>query len=120
MTRSDPDNQTPAGSAMPQIVGRKQQRRLEARRRPERNIWFGLGMFGLVGWAIAVPTLIGVAVGAWIDHRWPSRYSWTLMLMLLGVAVGCLHAWQWVHRESELDEPPVSPPHRDQQAKGRP
>lgn len=109
----------PAGSEMPEIVGRKQRRRLAARRRPERNIWFGLGMFGLVGWSIAVPTLIGVAVGAWIDHRWPSRYSWTLMLLLLGVALGCLNAWQWVHRESELDEPPTGISRRDQQAKGK-
>ncbi len=88
---------------MPQIVADKQQRRLAARRRPDRTIWFGLGMFGLVGWSIAVPTLLGVAVGVWIDQRWPSRYSWTLMLLLAGVGVGCLHAWRWVHQESELD-----------------
>jgi ATP synthase protein I len=119
MAPSDPDNQKPAASALPEIVGRKQQRRLEARRRPERNIWFGLGMFGLVGWSIAVPTLIGVALGAWIDHRWPSRYSWTLMLLLLGVAIGCLHAWQWVHRESELEEPPAGALRGDQPAKDR-
>jgi len=88
---------------MSELVGRKQKRRLAARRRPERTIWFGLGMFGLIGWSIAIPTVLGVAVGVWIDHRWPSDYSWTLMLMLLGVAVGCTNAWGWVHRESEPD-----------------
>jgi ATP synthase protein I len=62
-----------------------------------------LGMFGLVGWAVAIPTLIGIAVGIWIDKRWPSPYSWTLMLLVIGVVVGCLNAWYWVRRESRRD-----------------
>jgi ATP synthase protein I len=80
-------------------VAAKQQRKMRARREGDRSVWFGLGMFGLVGWSVAVPTLIGVAVGLWIDSRWPSRFSWTLMLLVLGVAVGCLNAWWWVQRE---------------------
>jgi ATP synthase protein I len=78
----------------------KQERKLEARRRGERSAWFGLGMFGLVGWSVALPSLVGVAIGLWIDTRWPSRFSWTLMMLFAGVAVGCLNAWWWVQRES--------------------
>ncbi|MGD9856613.1 MAG: AtpZ/AtpI family protein [Planctomycetaceae bacterium] len=88
------------------VVARKRRRRLAARGGPERTIWFGLGMFGLIGWSVAIPTLIGVAVGVAIDYRWQSRYSWTLMLMLLGVALGCLNAWRWVRRESTLEPIP--------------
>ena len=29
--------------------------------------------------------------------------SWTLTLLLIGVAVGCLNAWYWVKQESERD-----------------
>ncbi len=65
-------------------------------------------MFGLVGWSVAIPALIGVALGMWIDFRRPSQYSWTLMLMLIGIALGCLNAWRWVHRESEIGTPPNS------------
>ena len=54
-------------------VETKQTRKLEARREGERSAWFGLGMFGLVGWSIVVPTLTGIALGLWIDDRWPSR-----------------------------------------------
>jgi ATP synthase protein I len=81
-------------------VARKEARKVQARRRKDRSVWFGLGMFGLVGWSVAIPTLIGVAVGLWIDRTWPSGYSWTLMLLILGLAVGCLNAWQWVKKES--------------------
>ena len=81
-------------------VGEKEARKLKARAEKDRSVWFGLGMFGLVGWSVAIPTLIGIAVGIWIDTTWPGPYSWTLMLLFIGVIVGCLNAWYWVKRES--------------------
>jgi len=85
---------------LPHEVGKKERRKLAARSSSDKSIWFGLGMFGLVGWSVAIPTLIGIAVGVWIDATWPSRYSWTLMCLVAGVAVGCMHAWYWVKRET--------------------
>lgn len=82
-------------------IERKEIRKKKARREKERSVWFGLGMFGLVGWSVAIPTIAGVAVGLWIDTRWPGRISWTLTLMSAGVIVGCLNAWRWVSRERE-------------------
>jgi ATP synthase protein I len=81
-------------------VGAKESRKMKGRREKDRSIWFGLGMFGLIGWSVAIPTLIGVAVGMWIDTTWPSRFSWTLMLLFIGVILGCVNAWHWVKRES--------------------
>lgn len=84
-------------------VSAKETRKMKARREKDRSVWFGLGMFGLVGWSVAIPTLIAVAVGVWIDLRWPSRFSWTLMLLFVGVVLGCMNAWYWVKRESGHD-----------------
>ena len=84
-------------------VGAKESRKMKGRREKDRSIWFGLGMFGLIGWSVAIPTLIGVAVGIWIDHTWPSRFSWTLMLLFIGVILGCVNAWHWVKRESRRE-----------------
>jgi ATP synthase protein I len=64
----------------------------------------GLGLFGLVGWSVAVPTLLGLVLGRWIDATWPSRISWTLTLLLAGVLVGCLNAWRWVSQERRAIE----------------
>jgi len=80
-------------------VGRREARKLRARRDERKGIWFGLGMFGLVGWTVSIPILIGIAVGLWIDSRWPGPVSWTLIFLFIGVVLGCLNAWYWVSRE---------------------
>ncbi|MBE9167147.1 AtpZ/AtpI family protein [Pleurocapsales cyanobacterium LEGE 06147] len=77
----------------------KSARKRQGRQEEEYSIWYGLGLFGFVGWSIAIPTLIGIAIGIWIDTHYPSRYSWTLMLLLIGVIIGCLNAWYWIERE---------------------
>lgn len=92
---------TPDG--LTEKVGAKENRKMKARREKDRGVWFGLGMFGLVGWAVAIPTVIGIGLGIWVDTKWPSRYSWTLMFLITGVLVGCLNAWYWVKRESKED-----------------
>ncbi|MFP3870186.1 MAG: AtpZ/AtpI family protein [Syntrophobacteria bacterium] len=84
-------------------VGSKELRKLKARREEQRGIWFGLGMFGLVGWSVAIPTLIGIAVGVWLDCTFADGYSWSLMGLFIGVVLGCLNAWYWVKRESRRD-----------------
>ena len=81
-------------------VEHKQKRKERARREERRGIWFGMGMFGLVGWSVSIPTVLLLALGIWIDARTGSPYSWTLMLLVVGIAVGCLNAWYWVKRES--------------------
>ena len=72
--------------------------KIRARRQGDQTIWFGLGVFGVVGWSVAIPTLAGVALGLWIDRMWPSQFSWALMLLIGGVMLGCLNAWFWVKK----------------------
>lgn len=84
-------------------IGRKAERKEKARSERGRGVWFGLGMFGLVGWAVAVPTLLGIMLGLWLDSQLPTRFSWTLTLLFIGVVLGCINAWYWVHRESQRD-----------------
>lgn len=81
-------------------VGRTEERKVRARKEKDRGVWFGLGMFGLVGWSVAVPTVAFLALGVWIDGSYPSRFSWTLMLLFVGVVLGCLNSWYWIKRES--------------------
>lgn len=91
------------GNALIDTVHRKETRKQRARREGERGLAYGFGLFGLVGWSVAVPTLLGIGLGVWIDTRSAGPYSWTLMLMIAGVVVGCLNAWYWVRRETERE-----------------
>lgn len=85
-------------------IGRKAARKLRARHERDRGLWFGLGMFGLIGWSVAVPTLAGAALGLWLDRLFASGIRWTLSLLLAGVALGCLNAWLWIRREQRQDD----------------
>jgi ATP synthase protein I len=86
-------------------VGAQAARKLKAQRSTTKSIWFGLGMSGLVGWSITVPTLIGAALGLWVDKHYPGSYSWTLMLLLIGLIIGCSNVWHWVNSEyAEMQE----------------
>jgi len=80
---------------------------LKARRRKTRSPLAGFGLFGLIGWSIVVPTLIGVAIGRWLDRSQPGERSWTLVFLVAGISLGCLIAWRWVrqeHREIENEQ----------------
>jgi len=101
-----PDPRAPrnAREEMLGAVARKGARRERSRREGRHGIGYGLGMFGLVGWSVAIPTVLGIALGVWIDRATGSPYSWTLMLMLAGVLLGCLNAWYWLRKEAGLDD----------------
>lgn len=88
--RTEPDLAT--------TIAAKAARKIEARR-DQQGVWFGLGMMGLVGWSIVVPTLCGAALGIWLDKHHPGEHAWTLALLVGGLTIGCLNAWHWVVKE---------------------
>ena len=81
-------------------IGAQAARKLKARGNAQ-SVWFGLGMMGLVGWSVVIPTLLGTALGIWLDSRATGSYSWTLMLLIIGLIVGCLNAWYWVDKQDK-------------------
>jgi len=106
-----PPAPAPGGPTLADQVGAKAARKLKARRSATPGVWFGLGMMGLIGWSVVVPTLLGAALGLWLDqhHHQSGGRSWTLALLVAGLTIGCFNAWHWVAREDqamhdELDE----------------
>lgn len=100
MTEKKQIHESKPGSPFSQEVGTRATRKLKARR-SSQGVWYGLGMMGLVGWSVAVPTLIGVAAGIWLDNRYQGARSWTLTLLIIGLFVGCLNAWHWLSKEDK-------------------
>jgi ATP synthase protein I len=99
MTRRPADAMPEETSAFAEEIGRKAARKLEAQRHPAPGVWFGLGTMGLIGWSVVVPTLLGTALGLWLDRHHAGAHSWTLALLVAGLALGCLNAWRWVANE---------------------
>lgn len=82
------------------VVGEKEERKLKAQR-DNKSVWAGLGLFGMIGWSIAVPTILGAALGIWLDKSSKEEFSWTLSLLVAGLMLGCVIAWNWVQKENK-------------------
>lgn len=76
--------------------------KLKARRDASSKVWFELGIIGLIGWAVALPTLLGTIIGLFIDNNYAGNISWTLTLLIIGLLTGCLHAWHWMANEENM------------------
>ena len=102
------DHEPPPDKKLPEqaqnLIGRVEVRAariLRARGGGGSPAWRAMALVGLIGWTVVLPMLIGVLVGAWIDRTWPSRYSWTLMLLVGGLGFGCVTAWTRIREEQD-------------------
>jgi ATP synthase protein I len=101
MTDEAQDKLSKPKPSLSQDVGAKAARKLKARANSAQGVWFGLGMMGLIGWSVVVPTLLGAALGIWLDQHYPGKHPWTLALLVAGLAIGCFNAWHWVAKEGK-------------------
>jgi ATP synthase protein I len=58
----------------------------------------------MVGWSVAIPTVLGIAIGVWLDANTDTGFSWTLTLLITGVIVGSMTAWYWIQKELKMIE----------------
>ena len=85
-------------------IEKKEKRKLRARGKKNQAVWFGMGLFGVIGWSVMMPTVLGIAFGIWADRKWPGQISWTLTFLFAGIILGCLNAWYWVEKERKSIE----------------
>ncbi len=74
MTDEPQDKLVKPKPSLSQEVGAKAARKLKARRNAGQGVWFGLGMMGLIGWSVVIPTLLGAALGIWLDQHYPGKH----------------------------------------------
>lgn len=91
----EPDLPSPKGGAeLSQAVGVKSAPSARPPSQPTRGWWFGLGQRGLVAWAVVMPVLVGAGMGLWLDTSYPAAHSWMILLMAIGLALGCFNGWR--------------------------
>ena len=101
--RSD-DSEIARAEALRRTVLRKSIRRERARERRKESVWAWLATFGLVGWTVVVPTVLGLALGRFLDNRIDGTVNFTITLLVVGAAVGLWMAWHWIRTESHHHE----------------
>ena len=97
----------PEKTSFSRQVDAKAALKLRTLRHPPRSVWLGFGVSGVIGWTVAVPTLVGAMLGLFLVLRYGEGRPWTLMLLIAGLCIGCFQAWNWVEREDKAmhDEP---------------
>ena len=83
-----------------ETIRRSAKRMQRARSKPGESPLRGFGVFGIVGWSIAVPTVAGAFLGHWLNRIVPQDFSWTIALILGGTTVGIFIAWGLLSKES--------------------
>jgi ATP synthase protein I len=84
------------------LAGAAQQaarRAARGREEPEPSLGSRLGQIGILGWAIVLPTLLGLALGHWLDRTFGTKVFFSAPLLMLGAALGFWSAWKWMHRQ---------------------
>ena len=84
---------------MAAAVRQERERRQDWQREGEPSMTRFVGQIGVLGWIIVAPTLIGLFIGRWLDHKFGTGIFWSAPLLLVGVLIGCWSAWQWMHRQ---------------------
>ncbi len=80
-------------------VQRQRQRIEKGRREKGQSFWSYVGLMGAVGWSVVVPMVLAILLGLVLDRKFGTGSKWTLGLLLVGLAVGCLNAWRLITKE---------------------
>ena len=99
MSAAPKDNQSRSGDGLAAAARLRRERRDEWARKGEPSVMRFVGQIGVLGWIIITPTLIGLFIGRWIDHRLGTGIFWSAPLLLVGVTVGFWSAWRWMHQQ---------------------
>jgi len=85
-------------------IAKKEKQKLKAQKVNAGSVWTGLGMFGMIGWSVVVPTLLGAALGIWLDKKYSQSFSWVLTFLMVGLITGCLIAAYWISQEDNASK----------------
>jgi ATP synthase protein I len=96
----EPDNNDENNDRIARAARRAAERERNARDEPEPSLGSRLGQIGILGWSIVVPTLLGLAIGHWLDKHFHTGVFFAAPLLMAGAAFGLWSAWKWMHRQT--------------------
>ena len=88
-------------SELSKKIASKEAWKVRALKKGKRSIWMNVSLFGLVGWSVTIPSLLGAWFGHWLDGKMNDQVSWTLTFLFAGLALGCFNAGYWIRKENK-------------------
>jgi ATP synthase protein I len=70
-------------------------------RREKSGFWHYAQILGVGGWLFVIPVVAGAYLGKYLDERTGGSISWTLTLIIVGIAVGIYNIWYFLFRKSQ-------------------
>lgn len=65
------------------------------------RFWHYAQILGVGGWLFAIPVVAGAYVGRYMDRKVGGEISWTITLIIVGIAVGAYNIWYFLLRRSQ-------------------
>lgn len=96
---SEAPRATEVADATERAIRRRAERMQHRRQHPGPSPLRGLSALGVLGWSVALPTVGGALLGLWLEQIAPQSFSWPLALMLGGLVIGAIVAWEWMSKE---------------------
>lgn len=75
---------------------------LRKARDEKSRFWHYAQMLGVGGWLFAIPVVAGAYIGRYMDRKVGGEISWTITLIIVGIAVGVYNIWYFLLRKSQL------------------
>ena len=70
--------------------------------RKERSaFWRYAYIIGVGGWLFVLPVVGGAYLGRYLDGRFKAGISWTITLIIIGIAVGIYNIWHFYLRKPQ-------------------
>jgi predicted F0F1-ATPase subunit len=73
--------------------------------RETENFWYLVAQATTLGWNLVVPIVGGVLLGRYLDDTFDKEFTWTLSLLLMGVAVAFNNLYAMYIEHSDAEPP---------------
>jgi ATP synthase protein I len=70
-------------------------------RKEKSGFWHYAQILGVGGWLFVIPIVAGAYLGRYMDEKTGGDISWTITLIIIGMAVGIYNIWYFLLRKSQ-------------------
>ncbi len=65
-------------------------------KKKRKDFWKYVSRVSIIGWLFVIPVVAGAYLGRYLDARYASNTSWTITLIIIGVAIGIYNVWHFL------------------------